>query len=236
MKIYDCISTPNHHHLFLEYCAIGTLENYIKNERPNEETAIQLFKGICNGYSQLHENGIIHIDLKPLNILLKKEEGVLVPKISDFGLSEQIYQLNDQLGITDVGLFIDKGSPFYKCPQIYMDQECTYLCDIYSLGIIFYELIFHKPPFSAPNRYLLQDKILMGEFTMDTSKISIESAQLILRCMNYLEIGRYHLKDVLKSDVFTKDYTSLTRYKHPDIAQKFTNKSFWVNNFEDLLT
>lgn len=89
---------------------------------------------------ELVKNKIVHRDLKPANILISK--GVF--KIADFGLSKYI-QDEYQMLKTRV------GTPFYMAPQILKNERYTSKCDIWSLGIIFYQLVFGRLPWHATN-------------------------------------------------------------------------------------
>ncbi|CAD8197855.1 unnamed protein product [Paramecium octaurelia] len=110
------------------------LEN--KNFQPTE--ALNILKQIVNGYKVLHSNNIIHRDLKPANILVL--DGVY--KIADLGLA-RVLEANTNTAVTKV------GTPKYVAPQLYLENFFTNSADIFSLGIITYELIFGGLPYVA---------------------------------------------------------------------------------------
>jgi serine/threonine protein kinase len=94
-----------------------------------------------NGYKFLMSKGIIHRDLKPANILIKDE----FYKIADFGFAKMSEGQNEEERIHQTSV----GSPLYMCPQILNGKQYSNKCDVWSLGIIIYELLFGKPPYLA---------------------------------------------------------------------------------------
>lgn len=91
-------------------------------------------------------NKIIHRDIKPANILIK--QGVF--KIADFGFARQVDNNNDLM-------MSIAGTPFYMAPQVLLHEPYSSKCDVWSLGMIAYELLFGKLPFTANNIIELTD-------------------------------------------------------------------------------
>ncbi|KAF8673443.1 hypothetical protein HU200_049008 [Digitaria exilis] len=120
--------------LCFEYLPKGSLHEYITDAFCELKWAqcYQIIKGICMGLHYLHENRIVHLDLKPSNILLDNN---MVPKIADFGLS-RCFDENQSHVITSK-LF---GSPGYLAPEFYCGR-ITFKSDIYSLGVIIKETL-----------------------------------------------------------------------------------------------
>lgn len=113
-----------------------------------EDEAHRIFIQIVNGMNELVKLRIVHRDLKPANILYTK--GVF--KLADFGLAKYV-QNEDQLLKTRV------GTPFYMAPQILLNEKYTSKCDIWSLGVIFYQLVFGRIPWYATREDELISKI-----------------------------------------------------------------------------
>jgi serine/threonine protein kinase/Tfp pilus assembly protein PilF len=124
-----------------EYCD----QNHLS---PRERLA--LFIQICHAVEHAHQKGIIHRDLKPSNILVTLHDGVPVPKIIDFGIAKATQQeLTEQTVFTQFGQFI--GTPAYMSPE---QAEMSGLdidtrADIYSLGVLLYELLTGTTPFDS---------------------------------------------------------------------------------------
>jgi len=111
---------------------------------------LELFIQICRAIHHAHQKGIIHRDIKPSNILVALHDGVPVPKVIDFGIAKAIQQeLTEKTVYTQLQQFI--GTPAYMSPE---QAEMSGLdidtrSDIYSLGVLLYELLTDKTPFDG---------------------------------------------------------------------------------------
>ena len=150
IQLLDVIITNNRYHLILNYCKFGDLKNYMYHEHPDmSEYDIQyLMKQLKSGLQYLYENKIIHRDLKPQNILVTCEK---IIKISDFGFAK-IYK-DDTMTQTIC------GSPLYMAPEILNYKQYTILADLWSVGVILYEMMFKKTPVKGANLYELVSNI-----------------------------------------------------------------------------
>ncbi|CAN6303872.1 unnamed protein product, partial [Urochloa humidicola] len=128
--------------LCFEFVPNGSLHDYITDASCGLEWRVRyhIIKGICEGLCYLHENHIVHLDIKPANILLDDN---MVPKIADFGLS-RCFDENQSKDITSKLV----GSIGYLAPEFY-DRQITYDLDIYSLGIIVIELLTGRKGYST---------------------------------------------------------------------------------------
>ncbi|XP_044335338.1 protein QUIRKY [Triticum aestivum] len=122
-----------HQRLFcFEYMPKGSLDKYI-NTHHEWETCYKIIKGICEGLQYLHDNSIIHLDLKPANILLDDD---MVPKITDFGLSRCLDENQSQVFTKTIS-----GTMGYLAPERYGGSGIKPSGDLYSLGIIIMEIL-----------------------------------------------------------------------------------------------
>ncbi|VAH55035.1 unnamed protein product [Triticum turgidum subsp. durum] len=119
--------------LCFEYIPKGSLEKYIKDANREWATCYKIIKGICVGLQYLHENRIIHMDLKPANILLDDN---MIPKITDFGLS-RCFDENQSRDITKTII----GTMGYLAPEHREGGEIACSGDLYSLGVIIIEIL-----------------------------------------------------------------------------------------------
>ncbi len=136
------------YYLVMEYLDGRSLHDAIKDgENFSQLRAIHLMKQVCSGLMRAHELGVVHRDLKPENILLVEREGDRdFVKITDFGVA-QVRLFKDAARLTQAGVVY--GSPLYMSPEQAGGKEVDHRADLYSVGIMLYELLTGKLPFYA---------------------------------------------------------------------------------------
>lgn len=145
LSMEDLLIKENYIYMMLEYCDGGDLTKYIrhypkKNRITMEEKdVIIIAKQIMNGLKYMHSLGIVHRDLKPQNILIKSEGDNKIIKIADFGFARFLKDTQTAETIC--------GSPLYMSPEILKCQRYSDNTDIWSFGIILYELITGNIPY-----------------------------------------------------------------------------------------
>ena len=126
------------------------ITDYCDQNQLNTTQRLALFVQVCHAVQHAHQKGIIHRDLKPSNILVTLHDGVPVPKVIDFGIAKATEgRLTDLTVYTELRQFI--GTPAYMSPE---QAEMSGLdidtrSDIYSLGVLLYELLTGRTPFDA---------------------------------------------------------------------------------------
>lgn len=125
----------------LQFYEDGNLEQFLKKSQLSQEDKRLIIGGILNGLSFLHENNIIHRDLKAENILMSREDGVWTPKITDFGLSREV---NNSTNITNSAVGISYA---YAAPEQILNQKIYRNVDIWAVGVIIYRIIADELPF-----------------------------------------------------------------------------------------
>ena len=150
VEFVDAVLTKHNLYILFEKCIDGDLFNYQKTFKFTEPDILRFLKDMLSGYLVLIANNIIHRDLKPKNILINK--GVF--KISDFGFSRFVGDCKETQLLTKY-----VGSPYYMAPEVYENGVYSNQCDIWSLGIILYELAFGRTPWVGQNFIELFDNI-----------------------------------------------------------------------------
>jgi eukaryotic-like serine/threonine-protein kinase len=147
-KVLDAGSTPQGAPYFImEYVAGVPITAYCDNHRLSTRERLQLFIHVCEGVQHAHQKAIIHRDLKPSNILVMEVDGRAAPKIIDFGVAKALAQkLSADTIFTRVGALV--GTPEYMSPEQANSsgEDIDTRTDVYSLGIILYELLAGAPP------------------------------------------------------------------------------------------
>ena len=129
-------------YLVMEYIPGGTLKNHIRNRKLGWSETVRLLLPIANALAYAHQHKIIHRDVKPANILLS-DTGQLL--LSDFGIAK-LLENEETLELTGTGVGI--GTPEYMAPEQGMGSADE-RSDIYSLGVVFYEMVTGRRPYEA---------------------------------------------------------------------------------------
>ena len=140
VKIFDLGVGDDHAHIAMEYLDGGDLKQRIA-DKISERDAVRYLKQIAGALAKIHEVGVLHRDLKPGNIMLRADDSIA---LIDFGLARR---MRLQMELTDEGEIF--GTPYYMSPEQGHAGAVDHRSDIYSLGVIFYEMLTGKKPFRA---------------------------------------------------------------------------------------
>ncbi|MBN1177870.1 MAG: Stk1 family PASTA domain-containing Ser/Thr kinase [Anaerolineae bacterium] len=141
VTVYDVGQDGNRHYIIMEYVDGEDLKTLIRREgRLGVERAVNIAMQIAAGVGHAHQAGIIHCDVKPQNVLLTSDGRV---KVTDFGIARAL----SESGLTDSDVVW--GSPLYFSPEQAAGERPTPASDVYSIGVVLYEMLAGAPPFQA---------------------------------------------------------------------------------------
>ena len=177
-RMYHLGKEKGAYYITMEYVSGEDLKSFIRRSGIiSVGKAISIANQVCEGLSEAHRLGVIHRDLKPQNIMIDKEGNV---RIMDFGIARSLRAK----GITGSGVMI--GTPNYMSPEQVDGKETDQRSDIYSLGVILYEMVTGRAPFEGDTALSIAVKH-KTEAPDDPRKyneqLSEELCQIILKCL-----------------------------------------------------
>jgi serine/threonine-protein kinase len=201
IRIYDFLYMRGLYAISMEYFPSHTLGGEIVGEKPVElKRAVKFGIDIATGMAVAHQAGIVHRDLKPANVLINNE-GLL--KIVDFGVAAAQSQGDTQL--TKTGYVI--GSPKYMAPEQILGKKVDERADIYSLGVILYELFCGVPPYSRGDHMSVMYQHVQGK-----ARPPIEINKELPRELNDLVVKSMSLDKAKRAQSMDELRLSLERF------------------------
>jgi len=194
IRIYDFLKLQGCYAISMEFFPSHTLSGEIPDNKPMDiDKVLRFSRDIATGMNVAHLAGVIHRDLKPANILVN-DEGLL--KIVDFGVAAAASSGDTQL--TKTGYVI--GSPKYMAPEQILGKKVDVTADIYSVGVIMYEMATGVPPYSRGDHMSVMYQHVQGKAKHCQEinpKISDEFAALIVKAMSVDKTKRFQSMDEL---------------------------------------
>ena len=193
----------------MEYLPGGDLYSLLQNLGSLDESAAKIYSlQIVHALKYLRENGIIHRDIKPDNILISNKGHL---KLTDFGLSF-IGMFNRQLPVDDQKIESNSyvGTPDYVAPEIILARPHTFTCDLWSLGALIYEMLCGVPPFHRSTESETRQMIVSGQWpkreAIEYHELSDEAIDLISKLLKVNpeeRIGAKNIDEIIQHPWFS---------------------------------
>ncbi len=221
VSVYDVSVTSDVKYIVLEYAEGITLKEYLNEHGPlSAEETIHIAVQILSGLQHAHSRGIIHRDIKPQNIIISPDHSI---KITDFGIAK--IPNSETISMADKAI----GSVHYISPEQASGLKVDFRSDLYSLGIILYEMITNRVPFEAENAVAVAC-MQISSLAVPPSKIVPDISkgleQIVMKAINKRPADRFENASQM--------LTCLTRLETtPDAVFDFVTVS--EDNGEDVL-
>jgi serine/threonine protein kinase/Tfp pilus assembly protein PilF len=180
----------------MEYVSGEDLKSFIRRAAPlSTSRTVSIAKQVCEGLEEAHRIGVVHRDLKPSNIMIDKDGNA---RIMDFGIARSL----KEKGITGAGVMI--GTPEYMSPEQVEGKEVDQRTDIYSLGVILYEMVTGRVPFEGDTALSIAVKH-KTEQPKDprefNPQISEDISRIILKCLEKDKDKRYQSAGQVRAEL-----------------------------------
>ncbi|CAD8192607.1 unnamed protein product [Paramecium pentaurelia] len=193
VKMHCYCQNTNFTYIITEYCNQGDLADLIiKRGYIPENEAVLIFYQILTGFKEQISKGVIHRDLKPSNILISKG----IYKIADYGFSKMVYSPKEKV-------YYNVGTTLYMPPQALTENKYSEKSDVWSLGVMFYQILSGKVPWQAGTEQEFVKVITTTPIQFSRNiKISSTAKDLIIKCLQLEENKRYNCNQLLEHDLF----------------------------------
>ena len=222
INLFDFYKESGKSFLVLEYLQHGDLYTFLsKTSKVPEKTACQVIRQVLSALAYCHDQGVVHRDIKPENVLIDSvgKNGV-VCKLADF----------DSAGLLDKSGKGVYGTLYYTAPEVFAGKYDEKV-DIWSTGVMLYQLLTGKHLFSGSNSSEILDKIYSEDIIFDNS-ISCEAQDLLLKMLNRDSSLRIGAKEACKHSWFSNNFNEKNVEVFEEFSEDFTDgvlEDFIVN-------
>lgn len=212
--VYDFGQAGGHYYLTMEFVDGMTLRQLEQTKKLSPEEALTIAPRICDALQYAHDEGVVHRDIKPGNILVDKKGRV---KIADFGLAKMLGQETKDFSLT--GEHAIMGTPHYMAPeQMTQSKTVDHRADIYSLGVVVYEMLTGELP--------------VGRFAVPSKKVHIDVRldEVVLKALESDPEMRFQRVSDVKSelDSITGQIDSLPPHIRRMLGFEYKSKRTWL--------
>ncbi|GAB1225789.1 hypothetical protein ENUP19_0263G0006 [Entamoeba nuttalli] len=219
-------STESHGFLYIimEYMESGSLLNIVKKfNHLNESLSAKYIHQVLDGLTFIHDQGIVHRDIKAANILVAKDGSV---KIADFGVSVQMNGNEKQETGNDEDPI---GTPNWMAPEVIQMQGTTVKADIWALGCTVIELITGNPPYYDLNPTAALYKIVNDDYPPFPNTVSPQLREFLFSCFKRDPNQRASSRDLLKHKWFITNGIKIEESKKPTFIKALSTTNIKVN-------
>jgi len=223
--MFDLNKQEDNYYITMEFVPGGDLKKFIRRSKQlSVDTSIAIAKQICEGLDEAHKHGIVHRDLNPKNIMIDENGNV---RIMDFGIAQTV----KSKGITESGMTI--GTPEYMSPEQVEGIKLDQRSDLYSLGVILYEMVTGAVPFMGDTPYSVgikhKSEIPINPRELN-AQIPEDLSRIIMKCMEKDIEKRYQEAEEIWSDLdqigeLKRDVKSVSEWKNSIAVLPFANMS-----------
>ncbi len=219
VSIYEVGEQNGIHYFTMDFVEGDTLQILMKKRGTRIKNFVKILIKVADALEHAHQHNVIHRDIKPANIIVS-EEGE--PKLMDFGLAKK-QDVGEAL--TEKGSTL--GTPYYMAPEQIMNKETDCRADIYSMGVILYEILAHRLPFSATtlaelyHKVMDEDPIFPNKFNR---KVDDNIMAICLKAMSKKPENRYNSAKELCEDLERYLNDEPVEAQLPNMIHIFSNK------------
>ena len=222
-RLYDADTSPDGTPFFaMEFVEGVPLTEYCRQHNGSIAERLRLFREVCEAVLYAHQHAVIHRDLKPSNILVKDDGTV---RLLDFGIAKHLQSLGEAVDQTMTGLRL--MTPAYAAPEQIRGEQVGIQSDVYSLGVVLYELLAGRLPFDLSNRTPAQaEKILTEQVAERPSDAAAKAGDAASRAGGSLQVSKAAWADL--------DVLCLTAM-HKDVQQRYQSVEAVIRDIDHYL-
>jgi serine/threonine-protein kinase len=222
-RMYDLGKEQDTYYISMEYVSGEDLKSFIRRSgQLAVGTTIKIANQVCEGLSEAHRLGVIHRDLKPQNVMIDKDGNA---RIMDFGIARSL----KAKGITGPGVMI--GTPEYMSPEQVEGKEVDQRSDIYSLGVILYEMVTGRVPFEGDTPFTIGVKH-KSEAPRNPKELNSQTpddlCSVILKCLDKEKDKRYQSVGELRAELTGIEQGIPTTERETSKKKPITSKEITV--------
>jgi serine/threonine protein kinase len=200
-RVYDVDALSNGTpYVVMEFVPGGSLELLLGRGALSPRRAVMIAKEVLAALSYVHSRGVLHRDVKPANVILNESEGKCQVRLVDFGIAKVFYDAPTGGPLTQQGTLV--GTPHYMAPERLLGNDSDEKSDIYSVGVMLYEMLTGSVPFSGPTLGEVIAAVLRDAPTplhLLHPEVSPQLARAVMRAMDRNPDARYGSADEMLS-------------------------------------